>query len=194
MERVPQQRQRITDPQMEPQSSEGLELLEVDPNLSPADTTPQDDAQLTVVDQPLLTIHDPTNFEELKVASQTLVSFMERSYWAFTMSCACGTTYANNCAHFLTNAMALAGASFPASSAKCPAGRMIRAKEALYWFRSFATGFQSNHNSITSGIWFVYQESGGQGHVCFHRELPDSWYYRGTGDYPSWPIQWHYFY
>jgi hypothetical protein len=185
--------------QLVPQSRKGLELQEVDLTLSPAEPTAEDDSQITIVDSPFPVfpvLLEPTGLgERLKVSPEALPStFMVQAWNSYSGRCVCGTTYANNCAHYLTNAFALAGATFPAGTAKCPQGRMIRAKEVLSWFRSLATGFESDHNSITEGYWFVYQESGGQGHVCMHREATDSYLWRGTGDYPSWPVQWHYFF
>jgi hypothetical protein len=217
MEREPQESQQPPELNLKPQSSEGLELLEVDLTYEPSDTTVQDEAQLTVVDStvvdsPSVVLPEPTALYSPKFSPDTplpwmqletealaVVPFLQRVFLAYPAppskgSCVCGVNYGNNCAHHLTNYMALAGAVFPAGVAKCPAGRMIRAKETLLWFRQFATGFQPNHNSITGGIWFVYQEFGGQGHVCLHWETPTSWSYRGTGDYPAWPTQWHYFY
>lgn len=122
--------------------------------------------------------------------------FLIRTFNNFTMSCECGTTYNNNCAHFLTNAMVKAGLPkpFPGNYAKCPKGRLIRAKECLDWFRSFSTGSATHHEAITSGVWFVYQESQGQGHVLVHEEFPNSYNWRGTTNLPSWPVQWHYYY
>ncbi len=176
------------------QSTEGVTLLKVNFDQKPAPRNALDDQQITVVDPPLIIPASVGLGESLKVPIETLASFMERSWNAYTKSCVCGTTYANNCAHFLTNAFAIAGATFPAGAAKCPRGRMIRAKETLDWFRTFATGFQPDHNAITRGIWFIYQESYGQGHVCMHLEAADRYWWKGTTDLPTWPVQWHYFY
>ena len=177
-----------------PQKSDGLRLLKVDLSLRPSKAIPEDDFQTTIVDPRPAGPTGGAGFGEvLKVSPEALASFMERSWNAYSNSCVCGTSYANNCAHFLTNAFAVAGATFPSGAAKCPRGRMIRAKETLDWFRSFATGFQNNHNAITGGYWFVYQESGGQGHVCMHLEASDRYWWKGTMDLPSWPVQWHYF-
>jgi hypothetical protein len=110
-------------------------------------------------------------------------------------NCTCGNRYDNNCAHFLSNAFLLQAPNyrFPNQLAKCPHGRLIRAKEMLDWFRTISTGYRQNCNGITEGIWFTYQESGGQGHVVLHNHAGGlTW--RGTGNYPGWPVQWHYFY
>lgn len=115
---------------------------------------------------------------------------------AYYNGCTCGTSYENNCAHYLSNAFKRQywPVNFPASAAKCPHGRMIRAKEFLDWFRtSFNPKFAQNCSGITSGYWVVYQESAGQGHVCIHKHQ-GGFDYRGTTNLPSWPVQWHYFY
>jgi len=133
----------------------------------------------------------------LKDASlATRGDFLSRAYSLYRGRCECGTQYDNNCAHYLTDAMVRAGlpTPFPAGYAKCPQGRLIRAKEALAWFRSFSTGFTQDHASLNSGYWFVYQESGGQGHVCIHGESSDKYWWVGTGDYSNWPVTWHFFY
>lgn len=133
----------------------------------------------------------------IKEGVNSLVNeFLVKSFNLYRGKCECGTSYDNNCAHFLTDAMVRAGlpVAFPAGSAKCSAGRLIRAKECLAWFRGFSTGFATNHDSLSSGYWFVYQESDGQGHVCIHLEAPDKHWWKGTTDLPNWPIQWHYFY
>lgn len=122
------------------------------------------------------------------------VAFMEAAWNAYSDSCPCGMRYDENCAHYLTNAFALAGAGFPADAAKCPAGRMIRAKQTLAWFRSFARGFRTDHRSIKGGYWFVYQEKDGHGHVCMHLEGPNGHQWKGTKDPTDWPVQWHFFY
>jgi hypothetical protein len=169
-----------------------LPALPVDFSLVASPANQHDLLQTTVVDRPS-TISIPSRTRR-KVPVRADAPLMERAWNLYSDSCACGTVYANNCAHFLTNAFALAGASFPANSAKCPKGRMIRAKEALEWFRSLATGFKPDHQAISGGYWFVYQEISGQGHVCMHLESPEEYSWVGTGDYDDWPVQWHYCY
>lgn len=122
--------------------------------------------------------------------------FLSRAYALYRGRCECGIQYENNCAHYLTDAMVRAGlpVQFAAGNAKCPQGRLLRAKETLAWFRSFSTGFAQSHSSLNSGYWFVYQEVGGQGHVCIHHEESDKYSWAGTGDFDSWPVQWHFFY
>lgn len=183
---------------MVPQDTHGIELLPLSTPSEPAPSNIYDDLQLLIVDPISAQGTELGNASVSLVlqdsSSPLLVGFLERAWNSYTGTCTCGTRYNNNCAHFLTNAFALAGATFPAGAAKCPAGRMIRAKEVLAWWKTFSTGFQNNHNSISNGYWMVYQESGGQGHVCLHLESLTGRYFRGTGDYPNWPVQWHYFY
>ena len=172
-----------------------IELDGVDSSFNRAPHNQLDDVQLVVVD-PQLQIAPPeegTRQGESEAPAAN-VPFLVRAFNAYVPRCACGTTYANNCAHFLTNAMAIAGAKFPASVAKCPAGRMIRAKETLDWWKTFATAFRQNCVGITAGVWMVYQEYQGQGHVCLHWHTPSGYSWRGTTNLPSWPVQWHYFY
>jgi hypothetical protein len=124
--------------------------------------------------------------------------FLKSTFDLYRGACECGVAYANNCAHFLTDAMVRSGLPrpFPNAYAKCAKGRLIRAKEALEWFKTFHTAFKVNHTGIASGYWFVYQEdASGQGHVCVHLEAAGSFQYRGTGDFSSvWPVNWHYYY
>jgi hypothetical protein len=154
-----------------------------------------DELQTTVVESPADERLRAIVGEVLKVPLPAIPQFMEKAWNAYTDSCVCGTRYADNCSHYLTNAFALAGATFPKNTAKCPKGRMIRAKETLAWFRPMAKKFRKDHSAITSGIWFVYQErADGQAHVCLHRESPQRYWYRGTGDFPDWKVQWHFLY
>lgn len=162
--------------------------------------TAADDAQIVVVDPPSLMPLSGfgERFKGDRTQALRALKFMEAAWGNFTTSCVCGTSYANNCAHFLSNACVLTGnlpKPFPGGAAKCPSGRLIRAKEMLDWFRSFSTAFAADHRKLTSGYWFVYQEdSSGQGHVCFHHEDPVKYAWKGTNDYDLWPVQWHYFY
>lgn len=117
------------------------------------------------------------------------------AYKAYNGRCTCGIAYNNNCAHFLSDAFKRQywQVTFPSSAAKCPHGRLIRAKELLDWFRAaYNPSFSQNHNGINSGYWLVYQEQSGQGHVCIHKHQ-GGFGWVGTGDYPSWPVQWHYY-
>lgn len=122
-----------------------------------------------------------------------ILASISSAYNIYTNSCDCGDRYADNCAHFISNALIKAGYSM-GSGEKCRCGRMIRAKELLRWVqRRPGRRFAQNHNRLPSGIWVVYQErSDGQAHILFHRELPDKYYWKGTGDYDGWPVQWHY--
>eukprot|EP00052_Salpingoeca_macrocollata_P024585 m.220690 g.220690 ORF g.220690 m.220690 type:complete len:151 (+) comp22277_c1_seq1:3138-3590(+) len=83
--------------------------------------------------------------------------------------CVCGTRYDNNCAHFLSNWMILDGrlATKPGgSTAWCPAGRPIRAKEMRAVFTGM--GLQRSFNP-PAGNCFIYCEdnTSHQGHVYY---------------------------
>jgi hypothetical protein len=187
---------RVSTGKLIPQKIAGPALLRDAGRLTAAPRGIWDELQTTVVDSPVHVAGVRAMVGEvLKVPPAAVPSFMEKAWNAYTDSCVCGTRYADNCSHYLTNAFALAGATFPKDTAKCPKGRMIRAKETLAWFRPMAKQFRKDHSSITSGIWFVYQErADGQAHVCLHRESPQRYWYKGTGDYPDWPVQWHFLY
>lgn len=136
-----------------------------------------------------------------KLVKEGLASKLRNEPWLyaafrlFRKSCTYGNSYDNNCARYLSNAFFLAAPDyrFPASYAKCPHGRLIRAKEMLAWFRTIQSQFKQNCSGITQHVWFVYQESGGQGHVVLHRHH-GGFAWKGTGNYPNWPVQWHYLY
>lgn len=116
--------------------------------------------------------------------------------WQNSVSpCVCGHAYPNNCAHYLSNALIRAGFSEPSggSNEKCSRGRLIRALDVLEWCKVNKREFSSDHNSISSGTWIVFQQrSGGVQHVCIHKERAGDYSRAGTGDYPDWPTQWHY--
>lgn len=173
-----------------------FKLLPISESPEPSELNEADAAQIIVVDSLDSRITEVSFGEELKIEkkSKGLSSFMENWYDAYYHGCVCGTRYNNNCAHFLSNACYPTASGFPRKYAKCPAGRLIRAKEMLQWFRSFSTGFAENHNRLGSAIWFVYEEYAGQAHVCLHREAPSRYSWKGTANYPSWPVQWHYYY
>ncbi|MBD5799860.1 hypothetical protein BHU24_25140 [Bacillus pseudomycoides] len=129
------------------------------------------------------------------LASEIIYASLSEAYDLYEGKCDCGDRYDNNCAHFLSNALIKAGFRMPSSGAKCRSGRMIRAKELRQWVRSIpGVILKADHNSISSGYWFVYQEraSDGQGHVCIHLESPEEYYWAGTGNYPDWELQEHY--
>jgi hypothetical protein len=108
--------------------------------------------------------------------------------------CTCGTTYVNNCAHFLSNAFILAGYAellrSPLITAKCPHGRPIRAQDMLRWFQAKQSGFSGARVQRNTGIWATYQEKPGWQHVVVINS--NAWLYYGTGDYWDWPVQWNY--
>ncbi len=108
--------------------------------------------------------------------------------------CTCGTTYQNNCAHYLSNAFILAGYRDLLTSslitARCPHKRPIRALDMLKWFKAKKTGFRGTRIQRNTGIWAVYQETSGWQHVVVIDT--DRWLHYGTGDHWDWPVQWNY--
>ncbi|MFJ7890394.1 hypothetical protein ACIQYL_20240 [Lysinibacillus xylanilyticus] len=138
---------------------------------------------------------NPGSNTKKHLASEKIFASLSEAYNLYENKCDCGDRYDNNCAHFLSNALIKAGFSMPSSGEKCRSGRMIRARELLQWVKSIPNVvMETNHDSINSGYWFVYQEreSDHQGHVCLHLESPTEWDWKGTGDYPEWEVQWHY--
>ncbi|MGD9108960.1 MAG: hypothetical protein PVI75_07345 [Gammaproteobacteria bacterium] len=124
---------------------------------------------------------------------------LELAFNLFRLSCVCGKKYSNNCAHFLSDALIRAGflgLKNNKNMTKCSSGRPIRAKELLKYAKNKKTSFCMSHDTQEiSGVWFVYNEYKGQGHVCLHREYHDTYDYQGTGDaetFQNWPVQWHY--
>ena len=120
----------------------------------------------------------------------------------YTNSCVCSKSYSENCAHYISNALILAGCReidggigddqrIVNGFCVCPCGRLIRAKELHGWFgRKFTC-----HSSPRDGINLVYQESsGGKGHVllkiCKGGKLMG---FKGTTDHPDWPTQEYYY-
>ncbi|MGW5781624.1 hypothetical protein [Streptomyces sp. NPDC003863] len=113
------------------------------------------------------------------------------SYW--TNSCIAGDTFANNCAHFLSDAFIRAGYTelFAPNSyinARCYtyARRPIRAREMWAWFASKAVRTSSTPTPYT-GWWAVFQLDESVywgGHVALFDS--DSWTYYGTGWYGAW--------
>ncbi len=118
---------------------------------------------------------------------------LSAAYDAYVDSCDCGDRFSDNCAHFVSNALIRAGYTLGGGT-KCRCGRLIRAKELLAWVRSRpGRRFSQNHQGLSSGVWIVYQErDDGQGHILFHKEASGRHSWKGTGDYPDWPVQWHY--
>ncbi|MEE1752130.1 hypothetical protein [Streptomyces sp. SP18CS02] len=113
------------------------------------------------------------------------------SHWA--ASCMGGDTYANNCAHYLSDAFMRAGylELYPPNAhinARCgtSALRPIRARDMWSWFRSKATT-TSHAPTAGTGWWAVFQLKEAVywgGHVALLDS--DSWRYYGTGWYPNW--------
>lgn len=123
-----------------------------------------------------------------------LARTIQGAYESYRNECECGKRYDNNCAHYLSNAFIKAGFSMP-DGEKCGKGRLIRAKEMLTWFQSMKKDFHEGHPQ-KAGYYAVYQEEGGQGHVCIHREYSSGgrWGFdvKGTGDFSAWGVNWHY--
>lgn len=154
-------------------------------------------SRISSVDSPQTTVrHELKRIVSPRYEFRGEDPFVEASYKIFYKGCSCGRRYENNCAHYLCNAFLLAypPLTFPKKLARCPHGRLIRAKELARWFiDDLQPGFEQDHSRITYGYWFVYQEKKGQGHVCIHKH-DGNFDYRGTGDYPDWPVQWHYYF
>lgn len=146
----------------------------------------------------------------IKYVSQPLAS-LQLAFNLFNDSCICGESFRYNCAHFLSDALMKAGYKIKNKEGmdvfnRCKQGRPTRAKELLEWakfMREKNSGLKRlSHDAkhghpkpIAAGFWFVYQEnSSGQGHVCFHHETSETSYEtRGRGgEYPDWPVQWHF--
>ena len=136
------------------------------------------------------------NLDETKAAESTPVGVLSlnRVGAAYYTGCTCGTSYTNNCAHFLSNAFILAGyidlLTSPLITARCPHKRPIRAQDMLKWFQTKKTGFWGSRVQRNTGWWAVYQETPGWQHVFVSDS--DNWTYYGTGDYWDWPIQWNF--
>ena len=128
---------------------------------------------------------------------------LQTSWDKYTNSCVCGNAYANNCAHYLSNALILGGFSeidggkgadlrIRNGFCVCRSGRPVRAKEMRDWF-----GRKWTHHSTppTNGICLVYQEGNGKDdrHVLLKKYQDGRKIgHVGTGDYP-WPIQQYYY-
>lgn len=111
----------------------------------------------------------------------------------FAKECSGGDAYANNCAHYLSNAFMNAGfddLKAPASciNARCDtsAKRPIRARDMWCWFQEKATKTASELPE-NDGFWAVFQldeASYWGGHVLIYDS--DKKIYYGTGHYPNW--------
>lgn len=130
---------------------------------------------------------------------------LETSWSSYCNSCVCGESFSGkNCAHYLSNAFIKGGftsidggegALFRTANGfcVCKSGRPVRAKELRKLF--FAREW-SLHTEPQEGMNLVYQEkSDGQGHVLMKRYDSDkqSTGYKGTEDYPTWPVQEYYY-
>lgn len=112
---------------------------------------------------------------------------------AYNGACSSGQRLSNNCAHFLADAIIRAGYDDLLTSelvtARCPAGRPVRAQDMLKWFQANATEF---HLGIPQddGLWFGYQEKPGRRHVLLLDTDTGAFY--GTDHCKDWPVQWFY--
>jgi hypothetical protein len=113
----------------------------------------------------------------------------------FAKDCAGGdnAVYANNCAHFLSNAFIVAGFVELFGPEDCislggrcetSARRPIRARDMWCWFKSKAT--ESGSRVVRgTGLWAVFQlDDYSGGHVAIIDS--NSWKYYGTGWYDDW--------
>ncbi len=113
-------------------------------------------------------------------------------------SCSGGDEYENNCAHFLSNAFILAGASDISSSHSCIEARCgtdekrpIRARNMHCWFKEKATK-TSTTIVKNDGFWAVFQLKESEywgGHVAIIDS--DNWKFYGTGWYEDWDQNWY---
>lgn len=127
--------------------------------------------------------------DAIALAGPTLESVA--SFW--NDSCAGGDVYANNCAHFLSDAFIRAGftelsGDVPCVHARCStsAKRAIRARDMWCWFQAKATHTSSTLTRNT-GWWAAFQLNESAywgGHVVLFDS--NSWTYYGTGWYPQW--------
>lgn len=141
---------------------------------------------------------------------------LEKAFDAYTSnSCSCGIRYADNCAHYLSNALIKGGFSeLDGGNGKdlrkerngmivCRTGRPVRAKELRNWFKKL---YGRSYLEPRVGVNLVYQErmSNGQGHVLlkkytqkmvinYHNKWPavtsKGQNFRGTADFdgePGW--------
>lgn len=113
-------------------------------------------------------------------------------------SCSGGDVYENNCAHFLSNAFILAGASDISSSHSCIEARCgtnqkrpIRARNMHCWFKE-----KAKRTSLVpvrdDGFWAVFQLKESAywgGHVALIDT--DNWSFYGTGWYDDWDQYWY---
>jgi hypothetical protein len=101
--------------------------------------------------------------------------------------CDYGDRYANNCAHFLSNAFIDAGyTELTSFGARCSGKRPIRAGEMWTWFQTKATE-SSRAVQHGTGWWALFMVDERQywgGHVAILDS--DTWHFYGTGWYDNW--------
>jgi hypothetical protein len=132
---------------------------------------------------------DSSKLERKRAAVPSLEAVA--SYWSD--SCAGQDSYANNCAHFLSDAFIRAGYTElnpPAAciNARCetPAKRPVRARDMWCWFQSKATK-TSTQLTKNTGWWAAFQLNETVywgGHVALFDS--NNWKYYGTGWYEDW--------
>src|SRR5262245_12654938 len=93
-----------------PQKLDGINVISVEKSPEVSAANKYDDLQTLVVDpRPDWSVPNGFGAGTKDEARPATVSWMEKVYNRFSMSCVCGISYANNCAHYLTNAFALEG-------------------------------------------------------------------------------------
>jgi hypothetical protein len=116
--------------------------------------------------------------------------------------CVCGYRYpAGNCAHSLSNALAVGGgyagvltAGYTDANCRATPRRPIRARDLRAWFALMQRNPLRNVcPAVGTGIYCVYENSAandtGTGHVCMFNTTAGIYTWAGTGYWPSWPLQ-----
>jgi hypothetical protein len=134
--------------------------------------------------------HEGTSQDQQKLTDGRTIEGAAKLY---SSECAGGDEYANNCAHFLSDAFIRAGFtdlgnSHTCISARCGtlAKRPIRARDMRCWFEAMSTSTGGAVKRNT-GIWAVFQLKESDywgGHVAIVDS--DSWKFYGTGWYNDW--------
>lgn len=131
-----------------------------------------------------------TSDDQQSLASGTTI---EGAAKLFGNSCEGGDRYANNCAHFLSDAFIHAGFSELRNANSCinarcetTAKRPVRARDMWCWFKSKASE-SGGAVARDTGIWAVFQLNESEywgGHVVIIDS--STWKYYGTGWYGDW--------
>jgi hypothetical protein len=135
--------------------------------------------------------------EEAQAAAPSLASAW--NYYFRYRGCICGYRYpAGDCAHSLSNALAVGGgyagvltAGYTDANCRAAPRRPIRARDVRGWFASMQPNPLRNVcPAVGTGIYCVYEESAArEGHVCMFNTAPGIYTYAGTGYWPLWPLQ-----